>query len=145
MGHPWFCITAALILKLFALEDYYNLDRGVITKAIRRVRQERFNLMVGIFSPRVFKRIAAGIGKKWSYFPLKPKNRTSAGLFKPPPAGYLEFMAINRKIFRSDVVDIASVSPGKLAYRELEFLNQKGLIKRKGKGSTSHYVLAEKL
>ena len=56
----------------------------------------------------------------------------------------LEFMAINHKIFRSDVVDIASVSP-KTAYRELEFLRKKGLIQRRGRGPISHYVLRERL
>ena len=77
-------------------------------------------------------------------FSLETKTEQAPVYLSRRQRDILEFMAINRKIFRSDVVDIASVSP-KTAYRELEFLNQKGLIKRKGKGSTSHYVLAEKL
>ncbi|MEK7513788.1 MAG: Fic family protein [Patescibacteria group bacterium] len=132
------------IKKLFALEDYYNLDRGSYYEAIRRVRQEKdLTSWLEYFSQGFLKELQQVL-EKMELFSLETKTEQAPVYLSRRQRDILEFMAINRKIFRSDVVDIASVSP-KTAYRELEFLNQKGLIKRKGKGSTSHYVLAEKL
>src|SRR3989344_2021816 len=131
------------IKKLFALEDYYNLDRESYYKAIRQVRQEKDLTSWLEYFAQGFLQELIQVLEKMELFSLETKTKEPIYLTKRQRE-ILEFMAINHKIFRSDVVDIASVSP-KTAYRELEWLNQKGLIKRKGKGSTSHYILAEKL
>ena len=131
------------VKKLFALEDYYNLDRQSYYEAIRRVRTEKDLTSWLEYFAQGFLQELIQVLEKMELFSLETKTKEPVYLTKRQRK-ILEFMAINHKIFRSDVVDIASVSP-KTAYRELEFLNQKGLIKRKGKGSTSHYVLAEKL
>lgn len=132
------------IKKIFALEDYYNLDRSSYYEAIRRVRQEKdLTFWLEYFS-RGFLKELEQVLEKMELFSLETKTKQEPVYLSRRQREILEFVAINSKIFRSDVVNIASVSP-KTAYRELEFLNQKGLIKRKGKGSTSHYVLAEKL
>ena len=131
------------IKKLFALEDYYNLDRGSYYEAIREVRKEKnFTSWLEYFAQGFLQELMQGL-EKMELFSLETNTKEPVYLTKRQRE-ILEFMAINHKIFRSDAVDIASVSP-KTAYRELEFLNQKGLIKRKGRGPTSHYVLAEKL
>lgn len=132
------------IKKLFALEDYYNLDRENYYEAIRQVRQEKdFTSWLEYFAKGFLKELEQVLDKM-ELFSLETKTKQEPVYLSKRQREILEFVAINGKIFRSDVVNIASVSP-KTAYRELEFLNQKGLIKRKGKGSTSHYVLAEKL
>ena len=132
------------IKRTFALEDYYNFDRGAYYNAIRRVRQEKdLTSWLEYFSQGFLKEIEQVL-EKMELFSLETKTKQEPIYLSKRQREILEFVAINGKIFRSDVVDIASVSP-KTAYRELEFLNQKGLIKRKGRGSTSHYVLAEKL
>lgn len=132
------------IKKLFALEDYYNLDRGDYYEAIRRVRQEKdFTSWLEYFAKGFLKELEQAL-EKIELFSLETKTKQEPVYLSQRQRDILEFVALNSKIFRSDVVDIASVSP-KTAYRELEFLRQKGLIKRKGKGSTSHYVFAEKL
>lgn len=128
------------IKKLFALEDYYNLDRGNYYEAIRRVRQEKdLTAWLEYFSQGFLKELQQ-VFEKMELFSLETKTKQGPVYLSQRQREILEFAAINSKIFRSDVVDIASVSP-KTAYRELEFLNQKGLIKRKGRGSASHYVL----
>lgn len=132
------------IKKLFVLEDYYNLDRGSYYEAIRRVRQEKDLTSWLEYFARGFSKELQQVLEKMELFSLETKTKQEPVYLSKRRREILEFIAINRKIFRSDVVDIASVSP-KTAYRELEWLNQKGLIKRKGKGPTSHYVLAEKL
>jgi len=132
------------IKKLFALEDYYNLDRGSYYEAIRRVRQEKdLTFWLEYFAQGFLKELEQVL-EKMELFSLETKTNQEPVYLSKRQREILEFVAINSKIFRSDVVDIASVSP-KTAYRELEWLNQKGLIKRKGKGSTSHYVLAARL
>jgi len=131
------------VKKLFALEDYYNLDRGSYYEAIRRVRTEKDLTSWLEYFAQGFLQELMQVLEKMELFSLETKTKEPVYLTKRQRE-ILEFMAINRKIFRSDVVDIVSVSP-KTAYRELEWLQQKGLIKRKGKGSTSHYILAEKL
>jgi Fic family protein len=132
------------IKKLFALEDYYNLDRENYYEAIRRVRQEKdLTAWLEYFSQGFLKELEQVL-EKMELFSLETKAKQKAVYLSKRQREILEFVAINSKIFRSDVVDIASISP-KTAYRELEFLNQKGFIKRKGRGPTSHYILAEKL
>ena len=132
------------VKKLFALEDYYNLDRGGYYEAIRRVRQEKnFTSWLEYFAQGFLQELQQVL-EKMELFSLETKTKQAPIYLSRRQRDILEFMAINHKIFRSDVVDIASVSP-KTAYRELEWLNQKGLIKRKGRGPGSHYVLAEKL
>ncbi len=128
------------IKKLFALEDYYNLDRENYYEAIRQVRQEKdLTAWLEYFSQGFLKELEQVL-EKMELFSLETKTKQEPIYLSKRQREILEFVAINSKIFRSDVVDIASVSP-KTAYRELEFLNKKGLIKRKGKGSTSHYVM----
>lgn len=132
------------IKKLFALEDYYNLDRGSYYEAIRRVRQEKdLTSWLEYFFQGFLKELEQVL-EKMELFALETKTKKVPVYLSRRQRDILEFIAINHKIFRSDVVDIASVSP-KTAYRELEWLNQKGLVKRKGRGPTSHYILAEKL
>lgn len=132
------------IKKLFALEDYYNLDRENYYEAIRQVRQEKdFTSWLEYFAKGFLKELEQVL-EKMELFSLETKTKQEPVYLSKRQREILKFVAINGKIFRSDVVDIASVSP-KTAYRELEFLRKNGLIKRKGKGSTSHYVLAEKL
>lgn len=131
------------IKKLFALEDYYNLDRENYYEAIRRVRQEKdFTSWLEYFAEGFLKELEQVL-EKMELFSLETKTKSEPVYLTKRQREILEFVAINGKIFRSDVVDIASVSP-KTAYRELEFLNQKGFIKRKGKGPQSHYVFKEK-
>lgn len=131
------------IKKLFALEDYYNLDRENYYEAIRRVRQEKdFTSWLEYFAEGFLKELEQVL-EKMELFSLETKTKQEPVYLTKRQREILEFVAINGKIFRSDVVDIANVSP-KTAYRELEFLNQKGFIKRKGKGPQSHYVFKEK-
>ena len=132
------------IKKLFALEDYYNLDRNNYYEAIRRVRQEKdFTSWLEYFAAGFLKELEQVL-EKMELFSLETKVKQAPVYLTKRQREILEFMAINRKIFRSDVVDIASVSP-KTAYRELEFLRKKGLIQRRGRGPISHYVLRERL
>ncbi|MFH0942786.1 MAG: Fic family protein [Candidatus Beckwithbacteria bacterium] len=132
------------IKRIFALEDYYNLDRDAYYDAIKRVRQEKnLTFWLEYFAEGFLKELRQ-ILEKMELFSLEAKTKKDPVYLNQRQRDILEFVAINRKIFRSDVVDIVSVSP-KTAYRELEFLRQKGLIKRKGDGPSSHYVLAEKL
>lgn len=132
------------IKKLFALEDYYNLDRGSYYEAIRRVRREKdLTSWLEYFAQGFLKELEQVL-EKMELFSLETKTKREPVYLSKRQREILEFIAINHKIFRSDVVDIASVSP-KTAYRELEWLTQKGLVKRKGRGPSSHYVLAEKL
>lgn len=132
------------IKKLFALEDYYNLDRPRYYQAIRQVREAKnLTCWLEYFAEGFLKELKQ-ILETMELFSLETKTKKEPVYLTKRQQMILEFMAINRKIFRSDVVDIATVSP-KTAYRELEFLRQKGLIKRKGNGASSHYVFVEKL
>lgn len=132
------------IKKLFALEDYYNLDRGAYYEAIRLVRKAK-NLTSWLeYFTQGFLKELEQVLEKMELFSLETKTSREPIYLSKRQREILEFAAINGRIFRSDVVDITTVSP-KTAYRELEFLNQKGLIKRKGRGPSSHYVLARKL
>lgn len=132
------------IKKLFALEDYYNLDRGSYYEAIRQVRVAKdLTSWLEYFAQGFLKELTQVL-EKMELFSLETKTKKKPVYLSQRRREILEFAALNGKIFRSDVVDIASVSP-KTAYRELEWLNQKRLLKRKGRGPSSHYVLAEKL
>jgi len=127
------------IKKMFALEDYYNLHRDEYYLAIQEARKEKdLTFWLEYFSQGFLIELRSVL-EKVENFALEMKANKSVYLSKRQ-RDILDFISINRKIFRSDVVDIASVS-SKTAYRELEALRKLSIIERKGKGPSSHYVI----
>jgi len=141
-------ILATLILynrgydvkKTFALEDYYNLDRQAYYQAIQKARQVRDLTSWLEYFSQGFLNELNNVIERVERFAFEMKTKGKPIYLSKRKIDILDFVAINGKIFRSDVVDIATVSP-KTAYRELEQLRQNGLLLRKGKGPISHYIL----
>ena len=128
------------IKKMFALEDYYNLNRSDYYQAIQQARKDK-NLTSWLeYFSQGFLIELQEVLQKVEHFNLEAKTKRKQMYLSKRQRSILDFIAINGKIFRSDVVDIASVSP-KTAYRELESLRKQGLIIRKRKGPSSHYLL----
>lgn len=129
------------IKKMFALEDFYNLERPAYYQAISKARKDKdLTSWLEYFSQGLLAELQQVL-QKAEHFTFETKTQKEQIYLSKRQREILDFIAINAKIFRSEVVDICSVSP-KTAYRELDFLREKGLIKRKGKGPSSHYVLA---
>jgi Fic family protein len=128
------------IKKLFALEDYYNLNRQVYYQAIQKVRQDgNLTGWIEYFAQGLLIELQQVL-EQVENFNLEPIIHQTPIHLTQRQRDILDFIATNGLINRSDVVDITSVSK-KTAYRELEYLREKGLIKRKGQGPSSHYVL----
>lgn len=128
------------IKKMFALEDFYNLNRPDYYKAISDARKEKnLTIFLEYFAQGLLAELQQ-ILQKVEHFTYETKGEKQPIYLSQRQRDILDFVAINGKIFRNDVVDIANVSP-KTAYRELEFLREKGLLKRKAKGPATHYVL----
>lgn len=128
------------IKKLFALDDYYNIDRQVYYKAIRQARIDKsLTSWLEYFSQGLLLELGQVL-EKVKHFSREPKGLGEPVYLSKRQREILDFAAMNGKIFRSDVMDITTVSP-KTAYRELEFLRQSGLLKRKDKGPATHYML----
>lgn len=128
------------VKKMFALDDYYNLDRQAYYRAIRRAREEKnLTSWLEYFSQGLLTELQQILEKVERFSREMTVGETPIYLSKRQRQ-ILEFISVNGKIFRSDVVDIAAVSP-KTAYRELEFLRKSGLLERKGKGPSIHYLL----
>ena len=131
------------IKKMFALEDYYNLDRLAYYQAIRNARKEKsLTSWLEYFAQGLLTELQQVLREVEQFSLEKFLPHTPMHLTQRQ-RDILDFMITNGQIYRADVVDIASVST-KTAYRELEYLREKGLIKRKGKGPSSHYILGKK-
>jgi len=128
------------IKKTFALEDYYNLKRQAYYKAIQKARKRNdLTSWLEYFSQGFLVELN-NVLEKVDHFAVEMKTKKEPIYLSKRQRDILDFVAINGKIFRSDVVDIVTVSP-KTAYRELEFLRQNDLLLRKGRGPSSHYIL----
>jgi Fic family protein len=127
------------IKRMFALDDYYNLDRQSYYRAIRKAREDKdLTSWLEYFSQGLLLELQQVL-EKVEHFNREMKTSKQPVYLSKRQRQILDFVALNGKIFRSDVVDIASVSP-KTAYRELEFLRQSELLNRKGKGPAAHYL-----
>ena len=128
------------IKKMFALDDYYNIDRQAYYRAIRQARQDKsLDSWLEYFSRGLLLELQQLL-EKVEHFNRELKASREPVYLSKRQREILDFVAMNGKIFRSDVMDIISVSP-KTAYRELEYLRKSGLVRRKGKGRTAHYLL----
>jgi Fic family protein len=129
------------IKKLFTLDDYYNRDRPAYYHAIRKARSEKDLTSWLEYVAHGLDRELQQVVEQVEHFSREIRGGVEPMYLSKRQRNILEFISMNGKIFRSDVVDIASVSP-KTAYRELEFLRNAGLLQRKGRGPTSHYIVA---
>lgn len=128
------------IKKMFALDDYYNRDRQAYYRAIRQARKDKnLTSWLEYFSQGLLLELQQVL-EKVEHFNQELKTSKEPVYLSKRQREILDFAAMNGKIFRSDVMDIVTVSP-KTAYRELEFLRQSRLLKRKGKGPNTHYTL----
>lgn len=132
------------IKKMFSLDDYYNLDRQAYYRAIRQAREDKnLTSWLEYFSQGLLIELQQ-ILEKVDRFSREIAVGEAPIYLSKRQQQILDFVAVNGKIFRSDVVDIAAVSP-KTAYRELEFLRKSGLLLRQGKGPAVHYLLKKHL
>jgi len=127
------------IKKMFALEDYYNLDRREYYQAIRLANKKK-NLTTWLeyFASGLLKEMESVLTKV-ERLGLEARKEKQIYL-SSRQREILDFVAVNGKIFRSDVVDICSVSP-RTAHRELRKLINFKLLEGKGKGRGSYYIL----
>lgn len=127
------------IKKMFALEDYYNLDRKSYYQAIRLANQEKnLTSWLEYFALGLLKEMESVLVKVES-FSLEARKGKQIYLSRRQRE-ILNFVAVNGKVFRSDVVDICSVS-SRTAHRELKKMIALGFLETKGKGRNSHYIL----
>ncbi len=127
------------IRKMFALEDYYNLNRPSYYQAIREANEKKdLSRWLEYFALGLLKEMES-VWEKVEKFSLEAKQGKQIYLSQRQRE-ILDFSAVNTKIFRSDVVDICSVSP-RTAHRELKQLVKLGFLKASGKGRSSHYLL----
>lgn len=129
------------IKKMFALEDYYNLDRGSYYLAIRVARAEKDLTSWLEYFAQGFLFELEQVWEQIEGFRIEVKTGKEPVYLSKRQRTILDFISVNGKIYRSDVVDIASISE-KTASRELEVLRKDGFIKRKGRGPSTHYLLA---
>lgn len=130
------------VKKMFALEDYYNLDRQRYYRAIEKAREEKnLTSWLEYFSEGFLFELEQ-VWDQVEDFTVEVKVGKEAVYLSKRQRRILDFIAVNGKIYRSDVVDISSVS-AKTAYRELEKLRKDGFIKRRGKGPATYYLLAK--
>jgi Fic family protein len=128
------------VKKMFALDDYYNRDRPAYYQAIRSAGKAKdLSFWLEYFSQGLLTELEQVL-EQTEHFGREVKGNKSNVYLSKRQLRIIDFVAINGKVFRSDVVDIAGVSP-KTAYRELEFLRKSGLLTRKSRGPSSHYVL----
>jgi len=128
------------IRKLFALEDYYNLDRQRYYQAIAGARKNKDLTSWLEFFCQGFLYELDQVWEQIEEFSFGLKEEKKQVYLSKRQRRILDFIMVNGRIYRSDVVDIGTVSE-KTAYRELEFLRQEGFIRRKGQGPSTHYVL----
>lgn len=128
------------IRKMFALEDYYNLDRGRYYLAIRTAREEKDLTSWLEYFAQGFLFELEQVWEQIEDFRVEVKTGKEPVYLSRRQRTILDFISANGKIYRSDVVDIANISE-KTASRELEALRKDGFIKRKGKGPSTHYLL----
>lgn len=128
------------IKKMFALEDYYNLDRQSYYQAIEKARKDKdLTSWLEYFSEGFLFELEQ-VWEQIEEFSVEVKAGKEVTYLSKRQRRILDFISINGKIYRSDVVDISSVSE-KTAYRDLEKLRQDGFIKRKGRGPATYYIL----
>jgi len=127
------------VRKMFALEDYYNLDRSSYYQAIREANEKKkLTKWLEYFALGLLKEMES-VWEKVEKFNLEAKKGKQIYLSRRQME-ILDFTAINGKVFRSDVVEICSVSP-RTSYRELKQLVELGFLKATGKGRSRHYIL----
>lgn len=128
------------IKRMFALEDYYNLDREVYYDAIQRSREKKdLTLWLEYFSNGLLKEFQQ-VYQRVAHFNLEAAKEEKEPVYlSERHRGILDFAAINGKIFRSDVVEAFTVSP-RTAHRDLKKLVEIGFLERKGQGPKTHYI-----
>lgn len=127
------------IRKIFALEDYYNLDRAGYYQAIRQANEKKdLTQWLEYFAWGLLKEMES-VWEKAAQFSFEIKQDKQIYLSRRQRE-ILDFAAVNAQVFRSDVVDICSVSP-RTAHRELKQLTRLGLLKAVGQGRSSRYLL----
>jgi len=128
------------IKRIFALEDYYNLDRGAYYDAIQSSREKKdLTLWLEYFSQGLLKELQQ-VYQKVEHFNLEVKKEGKESVYlSKRHRGVLDFAAINGKVFRMDVVEAFTVSP-RTAHRDLKELVLTGFLERKGKGPKTHYI-----
>jgi len=130
------------IKKMFALEDYYNLNRPDYYKAISSARKKKnLSIFLEYFAQGLLTELQH-ILQKVERFTYETKGEKQPIYLSQRQRDILDFVSINGKVYRKDIVELTGVSP-KTAYRELEFLRKKGLLKRHAKGPATHYTLAK--
>lgn len=128
------------IKKMFALEDFYNLDRQRYYREIEKARKEKDLTSWLEYFAKGFLLELEQVWEQVEDFTVEIKVSKEAIYLSKRQRRVLDFMVVNGKIYRSDVVDISGVSE-KTAYRELEWLRKEGFIKRKGRGPATYYIL----
>jgi Fic family protein len=128
------------IKKMFALEDYYNLDRSQYYQAIRAARKEKDLTSWLEYFAQGFLFELEQVWEQIEDFKVEVETDKEIVYLTKRQRMILDFISANGKIFRSDVVDITSVSE-KTASRELDWLRKQGFVKRKGKGPSTHYLI----
>ncbi len=128
------------IKKMFALEDFYNLDRQRYYREIEKARKDKDLTSWLEYFAQGFLFELEQVWEQVEDFRVEVKIGKEAVYLSKRQRRILDFIVVNGKIYRSDVVDISSVS-GKTAYRELEWLRKERFIKRKGRGPATYYIL----
>ncbi|MEA3355266.1 MAG: Fic family protein [Patescibacteria group bacterium] len=130
------------VKKMFALEDYYNLDRQKYYQEIEKARKEKDLTSWLEYFAQGFLFELEQVWEQVEDFTVEVKAGREAVYLSKRQRRILDFIVVNGRIYRSDVVDITNVSE-KTAYRELEVLRKDGFIKRKGKGPATYYQLVK--
>jgi len=129
------------VKKLFALEDYYNLDRQRYYQEIEKVRKKKdLTGWIEYFAQGFLVELEQ-VWEQIENFTVEVKTGKEVVYLSKRQRQILDFIAVNGKIYRSDVVDISSVS-AKTAYRELEWLRREEFILRRRRGPATYYQLA---
>ncbi len=149
-------ILATLILyqrgydfrKLFALEDYYNQDRPSYYKAIHLGKnyQERLKADLTNWLGYFIQGFASEMQSvKETLIPLsldaKMKNKIGGQVYLDKnQIKIVDFMMTMDRITSDDVTDILNIKE-RMAQNYLKELESMKLLKRTGKGPSTHYVL----
>jgi len=128
------------INKTYALEDYYNLDRQAYYRAIQQARKKQSLTSFVEYFCQGFVIELASVLEKVEHLSIETRLNRKPIYLSSRQREILDFIAINGRVFRSDVVDIASVSE-KTAYRELNSLKEMGILLRKGRGPSTYYII----
>ena len=131
------------IKKMFALEDYYNLNRPVYYQMIDEARKKNdLTKWLEYFSQGLLQEMQKVL-QEVERFSLIEKYPKKEPVYLPKrQRRILDFVAINGQITRSEAVKDLQVSP-RTAYRDLDSLVKLGLLQRKGKGPGTFYMMSK--